>query len=51
MFRRIPEAITIRVSADDDEATAAEYLLPRNAVSGFLHGVADIAEALGDCER
>ena len=51
MFRRLPEATTIRVSSDEGEPTAARYLFRREAVSGFLHGLADIAEAFGDSVR
>lgn len=48
MFRRLPGSITIRVSPDDTEPTAADYLLRRTAVSSFLNGLADVAEACGD---
>jgi trehalose 6-phosphate phosphatase len=49
MFRRVPDAVTIRVSSDYSETTAAAYILSRTAVAEFLHGLADVAEGCGDC--
>ena len=49
VFRRLPGAITIRVSSDDSEQTTAEYVLRRSVVSAFLHGLADVAEGCGSC--
>ena len=51
MFRRVPEAVTIRVSSRSSERTAAAYLLRRTAIAEFLHGLADVAEACGDCAK
>lgn len=46
MFRRLPEAVNIRVLNGPAPATAARYCVTRPEVSEFLHGIVEVIQGM-----
>jgi hypothetical protein len=46
MFRRLPQAVNIRVLNSPNPATAAKYCVTRPEVAQFLHGILEVIHGL-----